>query len=89
MTPEKRSRIEMAVRRIEDELDHPKRGRRPVDRRIMETFAAELGASYRTAPTTNTFRLLGVSASCTWNAGEELLRAWVAAARRAMQRHPA
>lgn len=46
----------------------------------------QCGGSVRLAPTTNTARFAGVSSSCTWDEDQRLIEAWIAAARRALDR---
>lgn len=44
------------------------------------------GGTIKLAPTTNTIRFAGVSASCTWDEDRHLVAAWIAAARRTLDR---
>lgn len=53
---------------------------------VVKALEASHGARIRFISGTNELRLLGVAATCTSSAGEELLRAWVRAARRAIEK---
>lgn len=43
---------------------------------IIAGLQADHAASYRRSPITNTLRVAGVIASCTWSDGDGLLKAW-------------
>jgi hypothetical protein len=84
MKEEKVDRIWQAITRIKSEMEHPLRGGRKIDRALMQKLADEVGATYRTNASTNSFRAHGIQATCTWSDGEGLLHAWLAAADRAL-----
>ncbi len=72
MTPNRRAKIEAMLKALEE---YPE----------VAAFRA-CGGSVKLAPTTNTARFAGVSSSCTWNEDQHLIEAWIAAARRALDR---
>lgn len=43
---------------------------------VIELLQAEHGASYKTAPTTNSLRCAGVSGTCTWSETDGVLASW-------------
>lgn len=72
MTSNRRARIEAMLNALDA-------------RASADTFR-NCGGTIKLAPTTNTARFAGVSSSCTWNADRQLIEAWIAAARRALDR---
>lgn len=44
--------------------------------KIIGALVAHHGASYGCRPSTNTLRVAGVTATCTWSVDEGLLTAW-------------
>jgi hypothetical protein len=79
MTPERRKTLTEAVDLIRaasnaESFDAPA---------IREALAA-WGATFPEG-NTNTIRLFGITASCTWDAGEHLLTRWAANARKALE----
>jgi hypothetical protein len=44
--------------------------------KVINALVAHHGASYRCQPSTNTLRVAGVTATCTWSVDEGLLTAW-------------
>jgi hypothetical protein len=71
MKPEAVDRIE----RIYDQISLAKRvGKSSAD--IIASLVARHGATYTCRPCTNTLRVAGVTATCTWSKDEGLLSAW-------------
>jgi hypothetical protein len=82
MTPARRQTLTDAIDLITDVTRHDAWGM------LADSTRAELmriGATIYCVGNTNTIRLAGVTASCTWDAGEHLLTRWAANARTALE----
>jgi len=80
MTPRRRKTLTAALDLIRDAVARDQLGD------FTDTFRAKLialGAQFIEGQT-NTMRLAGVTASCTWHAGEHLIMRWAANARTAL-----
>lgn len=66
------TRLAELCSRIGDEL---KAGREAID--VINELVEKEGATYKTAPTTNTFRLAGVSGTCAWSETTGVISSWV------------
>jgi hypothetical protein len=81
MTPARRKTLTDAIDLIAHVTRHDAWGM------LADSTRAELIRLGATFPegNTNTIRLAGVTASCTWDAGEHLLTRWAANARTALE----
>lgn len=69
--PDRRARIQEAADRI---ADLRRTGTAPAA--IVEALVADHGAVHRTSGSTNSLRIAGVQATCTWSKDFDLLAAW-------------
>lgn len=72
MTAPDTTRLAALCGRIKAQLDA---GRSALD--VINDLVADESATYKTAPTTNTLRLAGVTGSCTWSESTGVLSSWV------------
>ena len=80
MTPDRRATLAAAIDLIRDVNDADAWGTLAAETR---TALIKLGAAF-VEGNTNTLRLGGVTASCSWDAGEHLILRWSANARTAL-----
>lgn len=66
------TRLAELCSRIREELGA---GRDALD--LINDLVENEGATYKTAPTTNTFRLAGVTGTCTWSETTGVIGSWV------------
>lgn len=81
MTPARRKTLTDAIDLI---IDTTRLDLWPIQTASVRHSLADLGATFPEG-NTNTIRLAGVTASCTWDAGEHLLTRWAANARTALE----